>query len=85
MCSVSVVIPVYNAELCLENLSDQLMPVMKATTAQVEVIMVEDHGTDDSCRIIRKLASSNLRYLSGQLARQLKQQSSGFHLNQYAI
>ena len=78
-------IPVYNAELCLENLYDQLMPVMKATTAQFEVIMVEDHGTDDSWRIIRKLASSNLRYLSSQSAEQLKQQSSGFHLNQYTI
>lgn len=56
MNSVSVVIPVYNAEPCLENLYDQLMPVMKTTTAQVEVIMVEDVGKDNSWRIISKLA-----------------------------
>lgn len=85
MSSVSVVIPVYSAELCLENFYDQLMPVMKATTTQFEVTMVEDHGKDDSRRIFGRLASSNVRYLSGQLARQLKQQSSSFHLNQYAI
>ena len=56
MSSVSVVIPVYNAELSLEKLYNQLMPAMEATTAKFEVIMVEDHGEDDSWRIIRKLA-----------------------------
>ena len=56
MSSVSVVIPVYNAELSLENLYGQLMPAMEATTAQFEVIMVEDHGEDDSWSIISKLA-----------------------------
>jgi glycosyltransferase involved in cell wall biosynthesis len=55
MSSVSVVIPVYNAELSLEKLYNQLMPAMEATTAQFEVIMVEDHGKDGSWSITNKM------------------------------
>ena len=55
MSSVSVVIPVYNAELSLEKLYDQLMPAMEATTTQFKVIMVKDHGKDGSWRITNKL------------------------------
>ena len=59
MSSVSVVIPVYKAELSMEKLFDQLMPAMEATTGQYEVTIVEDHGEDDPWRIISKLANQD--------------------------
>ena len=41
MNSVSVVTPVYNAELSLGSLYDQLLPFKVSTTNQFEVIMIE--------------------------------------------
>jgi len=76
MSSVSVVIPVYNAELNLENLYDQLMPAMEAAEGQFEVIMVEDHGEDDSWNIISKLAEQDARVRGIRLSRNYGQHNA---------
>ena len=76
MSAVSVVIPVYNAELSLENLYNQLIPAMESTTDQFEVIMVEDHGEDDSWSIISKLAEQDTRVRGIRLSRNYGQHNA---------
>jgi glycosyltransferase involved in cell wall biosynthesis len=76
MSSVSVVIPVYNAGLSLEKLYDQLIPAMEAVAGQFEVIMVEDHGTDDSWSIISRLAEQDTRVRGIQLSRNYGQHNA---------
>jgi glycosyltransferase involved in cell wall biosynthesis len=76
MSSVSVVIPVYNAELNLGNLYDQLMPAMEATTGQFEIIMVEDHSQDDSWRIISNLTKKDTRVRGIRLSRNYGQHNA---------
>jgi glycosyltransferase involved in cell wall biosynthesis len=76
MSAVSIVIPVYNAELSLIKLYDQLMPAMEAATPQFEVVMVEDHGADDSWRIISKLAEQDARIRGIRLSRNYGQHNA---------
>ena len=76
MSSVSVVIPVYNAELNLGNLYQQLMPAMEATTSQFEIIMVEDHSQDDSWRIISNLTKKDTRVRGIRLSRNYGQHNA---------
>ena len=76
MTPVSIVIPVYNAEPSLENLYDQLMPVLESITGQFEVIMVEDYGGDDSWNIISKLAEKDMRVRGVRLSRNYGQHNA---------
>ena len=76
MNSVSVVIPVYNAEPCLGNLYDQLIPAMEAITTQFEVIMVEDNSADDSWSIVSKLAEQDTRLRGIRLSRNYGQHNA---------
>ena len=76
MSSVSVVIPVYNAELSLGELYRELMPAMEAITEHFEVIMVEDHGVDDSWKIISNLAEQDTRVRGIRLSRNYGQHNA---------
>ena len=76
MNSVSVVIPVYNAEPCLEALYEQLVPAMEAIVPQFEVIMVEDHGKDNSWGIITRLAKQDTRVRGIRLSRNYGQHNA---------
>ena len=55
---VSVVIPVYNVELYVE---DCLRSVMDQTLQDIEIICVEDAGQDNSIDIIRRLMEEDSR------------------------
>jgi glycosyltransferase involved in cell wall biosynthesis len=88
MSSVSFVIPVYNAGLSLGKLYGQLMPAMEATTGRFEVIMVEDHGKDDSWSIISRLAEQDTRVRGIRLSRNYGQHNEllcGIRAAQYKI
>ena len=61
MNSITVIIPVYNAELTLPDLYKQLIPAMKRITTDFEVIFVEDCSKDKSWQIIQKLANLDKR------------------------
>lgn len=76
MYSTSVVIPVYNAELTLRNLYDQLMPAMEELTESFEVVMVEDCGRDGSWDIIRELSARDVRVRGIRLRRNYGQHSA---------
>jgi glycosyltransferase involved in cell wall biosynthesis len=52
---ISVVIPVFNSELSLENLCDQLCVEMSVISEDYEVILVDDRSKDTSWEVIRRL------------------------------
>lgn len=54
---VSVVIPVYNAEASLRELSHRIESAFKSTEQRFEIIFVEDRGPDGSWPVIQELAT----------------------------
>lgn len=52
---LTVVIPVYNEEESLDNLSNRLMPVLEKLGCSYEVIYTNDGSTDKSIEVLRKL------------------------------
>lgn len=58
MIKLSVIIPVYNAsryiERCLQSVDSQ-------TLGEIEVLLVDDHGTDESIAIAKRFAASSKR------------------------
>ena len=76
MNSVSVVIPVYNAEPNLRELYGQLISAMEASTEHFEVIMVEDCGQDNSWDVIRELVSQDRRVRGIKLSRNYGQHNA---------
>ena len=76
MISVSVVIPVFNAESSLEDLYSQLIPAMEARTESFEVIMVEDCSGDSSWDIIMKLTDRDSRVQGIRLSRNYGQHNA---------
>jgi len=76
MTAVSVVIPVFRAELCLRELHRQLIPAMESLAATFEVIFVEDCGGDASWEIIRALAAQDPRIRGIKLNRNYGQHNA---------
>lgn len=74
--SVSVVIPVYHAELSLRILYEKLIPVLEGLTDRFEVVMVEDHSRDASWNIIQDLASRDQRVRGIRLSRNYGQHNA---------
>lgn len=52
MVCVSVIVPIYNVERYIERCVRSLM---EQTLESIEFIFVDDHGTDDSVRILKKV------------------------------
>jgi glycosyltransferase involved in cell wall biosynthesis len=76
MNSVSVVIPVYNAELSLQKLLGQLAPAMEAVTTSFEVILVDDCSRDGSWGIIKSLQAADSRVRGIRLSRNYGQHNA---------
>jgi glycosyltransferase involved in cell wall biosynthesis len=76
MRTVSVVIPVYRAELTLRDLYAQLVPEMERLTDEFEIIFVEDCGGDASWDVIRELAQSDPRVRGIRLNRNFGQHNA---------
>jgi glycosyltransferase involved in cell wall biosynthesis len=74
--SVSVVIPVYNAELALDSLCAQLLPAMEQITDQFEVLLVEDCSQDDSWGRVQELARGDSRVRGIRLSRNYGQHNA---------
>lgn len=58
---VSILIPLYNAELYIE---ETIAKVLKQTYLNIELIIVDDHSTDKSLSIAQKYACSNIHIYS---------------------
>ena len=56
---ISVVVPLYNEEESLPELTEWIERVMKENGFSYEIIFVNDGSTDRSFDVIKRLASSN--------------------------
>jgi glycosyltransferase involved in cell wall biosynthesis len=74
--SVSIVIPVFNAEPNLAELHRQLMPAMAALVERFELILVEDCSRDRSWDIVRRLAAEDERVRGIRLSRNYGQHNA---------
>lgn len=70
---ISVVIPVYKAEGCLQELFHRLKSSLETISFDFEIIMVEDCGGDRSWDIIRELALQDKRLKGIQFSRNFGQ------------
>ena len=57
MVKISVVVPVYGSEACLEELSRQVADALEGEP--YELILVDDQSPDESWRVIRRLGEGN--------------------------
>lgn len=53
---VSVVIPVYNAE---EYIADTLKNIVSQSLYEIEIIIINDHSSDNTLDILKEIASSD--------------------------
>ncbi len=73
MALISVVIPVYKAQDCLDELYRQLTVALGSITEDYEIVMIEDCGGDQSWEIIARLADMDHRVHGLQLSRNFGQ------------
>ena len=76
MNSITVIIPVYNAELTLPDLYRQLIPTMEGITPDFEVIFVEDCGKDKSWQIIQEIANRDKHVIGIKLSKNYGQHNA---------
>jgi glycosyltransferase involved in cell wall biosynthesis len=74
--TVSVVIPVYRAELTLRDLYGQLSVAMEQIAPTFEIIFVEDCGGDESWSIISELAAADHRVRGIRMSRNYGQHNA---------
>ena len=70
---ISVVIPVYKAENCLDELYHRLVAALQSITPDFEIILVEDCGGDNSWQVIQQLAAADARVRGIQFSRNFGQ------------
>jgi glycosyltransferase involved in cell wall biosynthesis len=70
---LSVVIPVYKAEGCLDELYRRLVAAIEPVTGNFEIVLVEDCGGDRSWEVIRALAVADPRVKGLQFSRNFGQ------------
>jgi len=70
---ISVVIPVYKAEQCLDELYRRLKNSLESISSNFEIILVEDCGGDNSWIMIEKLALVDSRVRGIQFSRNFGQ------------
>ena len=73
MPQISVVIPVYKAEGCLQELYNRLTSSLETITKDYEIILIEDCGGDRSWEMIVKLAETDRRIKGVQFSRNFGQ------------
>ncbi len=70
---ISVVIPVYQAEHCLEELYRRLKISLEIISPDFEIVLVEDCGADNSWQVIERLAVVDPRVRGIQFSRNFGQ------------
>jgi glycosyltransferase involved in cell wall biosynthesis len=70
---LSVVIPVFRAEHCLEELYRRLKNTLESITLDFELVLVEDCGGDNSWLIIERLVAADSRVRGIQFSRNFGQ------------
>jgi len=70
---ISVVIPVYKAENCLDELYQRLKDALQTITLDFEIVLVEDCGGDNSWQVIERLSAADPRVHGIQFSRNFGQ------------
>lgn len=70
---ISVAIPVYKAEHCLDELYRRLVASLETITPGFEIVLVEDCGGDNSWQVIEQLAAADPRVRGIQFSRNFGQ------------
>lgn len=70
---LSVVVPVYKAEQCLDELYRRLKAALESISPDFEIVLVEDCGGDNSWQVIERLASADPRVRGIQFSRNFGQ------------
>ncbi len=70
---ISIVIPVYKAESCLDELYRRLVLSLETITPDFEIVLVEDCGGDHSWEIIERLSAQDARVKGLQFSRNFGQ------------
>lgn len=70
---ISVVIPVYKAEHCLNELYLRLKAALESISPDFEIVLVEDCGGDNSWQVIVQLAAADPRVRGIQFSRNFGQ------------
>lgn len=73
MAHISVVVPVYKAQHCLEELYSRLATALESITSDFEIVLVEDCGGDESWPIILRLREKDRRVKGIQFSRNFGQ------------
>ena len=70
---ISVVVPVYKAENCLDELYRRLAQALELISPNFEIVLVEDCGGDRSWEVIERLAGQDARVRGIQFSRNFGQ------------
>jgi polyisoprenyl-phosphate glycosyltransferase len=70
---ISVVVPVYKAEHCLDELYRRLKTALEFISPDFEIVLVEDCGGDNSWQVIERLAVADPRVRGIQFSRNFGQ------------
>jgi dolichol-phosphate mannosyltransferase len=70
---LSIVVPVYKAEDCLDELYRRLKLALEPITHEFEIVLVEDCGGDGSWAVIERLAAADPRVKGIQFSRNFGQ------------
>ena len=70
---ISVVVPVYKAENCLDELYRRLAQALEPISPNFEIVLVEDCGGDRSWEVIERLARQDARVKGMQFSRNFGQ------------
>jgi len=73
MTHISIVVPVYKAEDCLQELYARLKKALQSITEDFEILLIEDCGGDGSWGIIKKLSELDARVKGIQFSRNFGQ------------
>ena len=70
---ISIVVPVYKAESCLDELYRRLVVALETITRDFEIVLVEDCGGDRSWQLIEQLSRADSRVKGLQFSRNFGQ------------
>jgi glycosyltransferase involved in cell wall biosynthesis len=73
---VSIVVPVYSSEDCLEPLVRAIGEALDSTGRSYEVVLVNDYSPDDSWAVIEEICRSNPRVIGVDLRRNFGQDNA---------
>ena len=73
---ISVVVPAYGCESCLEPLYEALAPVLQKISPDFEIVMVDDHSPQRDWEVIARLAARDPRVRGVKLTRNFGQHNA---------